>query len=761
MDTPTRRSHARTQRRSNNSPYARSKSVAARLNHHDLPPVGAPPVRPSPPLPALLAASADAPAASRAGCEAGRKTCCCSRASCQSLQTLTGSSLPLAPFPPQVASALPRTSSIRSLFNLISSPFRSTAPAASTAQDAESSSNDGFSSEGESDRFSEEDDDDEHERGQQQQQQPHPREEGLKFGWGDAGANGNGRAPDGRSNGWSTSDKVRPLAPLRADGSPEADPPIPAAAAAPPPPARQFVHSSAAAGPPPASPWAAANPLASFSPRVKPQATHAHALLQMQPSPVASQPAYLPRSSTMPALNHLAGAGGGGAAARRVLREAAFGSGLAEEAEDGDRPPAGGIPDVQRLFMTGPAPRAPAQTLRPLFHPGSTTPSRPTAFASSSSLSGSINGGGAGLGRSSSAANLSFLSPSRFAPRASSPAPAPSSSMTTAAASPGTYAFASRPRTGTPARRRPIYVGPGAGSPAGTSARKKTPAMALEFLRAAERKEDAGAGGGGEGGTPGKRRRVGGQEDEGEEARVERELSGGSLFGGQAATSSRTGGLASSASVPSNLASSAFSSSTSGARTQPTSPFTFKPPPPPPPPPAPVPAPAPTPRRSYPALPRAFLKNPSLVAPSPLRQSTSFGRDSPEGAGAAQGPPPAVAGGKRKERTESAKLLLGMINDDKAKVRSPPRWLPVTAPRAARLTPRSPGRPRARTARPPVRDASQAVRPPHIDDDGSRAGDPEPVPVVGPRLAFAPAQPAPVRRRRQPEQQARRVGRRR
>jgi hypothetical protein len=370
----------------------------------------------------------------------------------------------------------------------------------------------------------------------------------------------------------------------------------------------------------------------------------------------------------MPALDSF----GRGDGARRVLRAAEVdptrGGRIQEEAGevDLDERMASDLPEAQRLFTTGSAARAPGLERRALFHPGSATatPPRPTTHA------GSINGG---FARSNS--NLSFLSPSRFSAR--NPTAGSSSSSSSAALpppSPGTYSFASRPGTGTPARgssalggtparRRPIYVGPGTGSPA--SLRKRTPAMALEFLRGKE-EEAAASGGAGDasGGTPGKRRRIDGSgqsADEGgiEEALVERELGG--LFGAGSGSSGRSGGLSSSSSVPTNLAAS------SSARNQPSSPFTFKPPPAPP---AAAPlVPEPALKRSYSTLPaRIQLKNPSLVAPSPLRQSTSFGRDSPEGKAPPADSPASVTGGKRKERTESAKLLLGLINEEKAKV---------------------------------------------------------------------------------------------
>lgn len=466
-------------------------------------------------------------------------------------------------------------------------------------------------------------------------------EEGRKFG---QSRKGKGREDErGSVESWSTSDKVSySLLPV----------PLPLINAHTDMLGMQFSGSPAFL----ANQWAASNPMASFSPRVQPHQTHAHAPVRMEPSPSLSQPKYLKsslsqsfvpggmtRSTTMPSLN--AASSSRGDTARRLLREAEAQNGIAEEDLD-DRLAA---PEVQRLFHPAKQPQRPSTALKPLFHPGSvtSTPPRPSA---------------ANQGMTRSSTEFSFLSPSRFPARPTPPSPS-------APASPSSYRFASRPGTGTslravngtPGRRRPIYVGPGVGSP--MSARKKTPAMALEFLREAEKKEEGG-------GTPGKRRRIEtssseGQDGESEEATVERELSG--LFGGSASsTTTRPSSLSSSVSVPSSLSTHAKSAGSS-------SPFTFKIPPAPAPQPAPLTSHAPAPqtkvdlKRSFSTLPRSFLKNPSLVAPSPLRQSTSFGRDSPESKsnGQREQQSPSL---KRKERTESAKLLLGLINEDKQKV---------------------------------------------------------------------------------------------
>lgn len=515
---------------------------------------------------------------------------------------------------------------------MISSPFRAAAPPAPAPQDSDS---DGFSSSDDEDADATFDNSD-------IEDSSLSAEEGRKFG---QSRKGKGREDErGSVESWSTSDKVsHSLLPV--------PPPLPHAHTDML--GTQFSGSPASS----ANHWAASNPMASFSPRVQPHQTHAHAPVQMEPSPSLSQPKYLKsslsqsfgpggmtRSSTMPSLN--AASSSRGDTARRLLREAEAQNGIAEVDLDNRL----AAPEVQRLFHPAKQPQRPSTALKPLFHPGSvtSTPPRPS---------------GANQGMTRSSTKLSFLSPSRFSARPTPPPPS-------APASPSSYSFASRPGTGTPlravngtpGRRRPIYVGPGVGSP--MSARKKTPAMALEFLREAEKKEEE------DGGTPGKRRRIEtssseGQDGESEEVRVERELSG--LFGGSSSsTTTRPSSLSSSVSVPSSLSTHARSAGSS-------SPFTFKVPPAPAPQPAPLPSPAPAPqpkvdlKRSFSTLPRSFLKNPSLVAPSPLRQSTSFGRDSPEfkSNGQREQQSPLL---KRKERTESAKLLLGLINEDKQKV---------------------------------------------------------------------------------------------
>ena len=252
------------------------------------------------------------------------------------------------------------------------------------------------------------------------------------------------------------------------------------------------------------------------------------------------------------------------------------------------------------------------------------------------------------LSRSTS---LSFLSPSRARPSSSS----------------GPSASSSSRQVSSPARRRQIYLGPGMAN----TPKKKT--VSFGGLDLPSPSLD----------SPGKKRRVEESGDD-DEMDIERELNG----------------LSSSRSVPSlsTQASSSTAPSASG------SPFTFaipfspttstsnsypqqQPQAPPSPSPAsarvsvPIPAPAaPAPIKPSQSLSSGlsrYARHPSLVAPSPLRQSTKFAADSPESvksnggspAPAAASPlgakslsaPAGVGGGKA---TKAGSMMLDLIQEE-------------------------------------------------------------------------------------------------
>jgi len=284
----------------------------------------------------------------------------------------------------------------------------------------------------------------------------------------------------------------------------------------------------------------------------------------------------------------------------------------------------------------------------PLFHPG-TSATRLAASTSTNTLANSR------LARSTS--TMSFLSPSRSSSSQLSSSSSSSRQLNARASSPGAFA--------SPGKRRPIYLGPGVSHSPSRAKRNVTfggldlkPSVVVQ--------------------SPGKKRRVDDDRDD-EDMDVERELSG---LGGSSSSSGR--GLTSSQSVPSFLTS---------APESPSSPFTFSVPfspststsqptalsPSPARALAPPPAPAPQvikPSQSLSSGLSRYSRNPSLVAPSPLRQSTSFA-ESPESVksngGSPAGSPLGAKGagnGNGASRSKASSMMLDFIQEEEvAKVR--------------------------------------------------------------------------------------------
>ncbi|CED84891.1 nucleoporin isoform b [Phaffia rhodozyma] len=513
---------------------------------------------------------------------------------------------------PTAPAAIPRTSSIRSLFNLISSPFRSPDPIAPTP---------GTQDDG-----------------------PHSDENGSE--------NGSLEGSDGFMSGEDEEgDKLN-----REQDRRDYEQQIPSS---------QTVSNFRLPPPPLSSKeW----PTDASDSRF----LSAHAPLPKQPSIFQTQPTYSPssssslassqtdfqsfmsRSQTMPSLNgspsSVVGVLGSGPTSRsqtilqKAVKDMGEGrDGLSSEELEECRM----ILSHNRNLTTNHQPAAtkhqPFSAASPLFHPGSSivptqngTPTRSTS---------------SGLTRSTS--NLSFLSPSRLRP---------SNITSSFTSSPGiNLSSSTRSSTGTP-RRRPIYLGPGSGATP-----RRRPDIGRSFLDLESNQDTKLAMD-----SPGKRRRLDNtteSADEEAERKEEDWIVERALSGLGAAASPR-----SSSKVVSNVDSST-----------PSSPFTFT-----------VPFESSVPSTGVPSFslstpqssplkltPPTSLgqnqsirtrtslalstkyKNPSLVAPSPLRQSTRFA-DSPEGKKAA-----VDAGASPKVLSKTSKMMMDLIREENVKFDNP------------------------------------------------------------------------------------------